>query len=84
MIKTTVKIEGMACGMCEAHMNDVFRKAFELKSVTSSFKKKESVLLSEKQLDSEVVKKVVEGAGYKYISSYSEPNLKKGLFSFFK
>ena len=27
MNKTTLKIEGMMCSMCEAHINDVIRKA---------------------------------------------------------
>ena len=39
MIKTTLKIDGMMCGMCEAHMNDVIRKNFKVKKVTSSAKK---------------------------------------------
>ena len=38
MIKTTLKIDGMMCGMCEAHMNDVIRKNFKVKKVTSSAK----------------------------------------------
>ena len=33
MIKTTLKIDGMMCGMCEAHMNDVIRKNFKVKKV---------------------------------------------------
>ena len=33
MIKTTMKIDGMMCGMCEAHICDAIRKA--------CFKKKE-------------------------------------------
>ena len=36
MIKTTLKIDGMMCGMCESHMNDVIRKNFKIKKVTSS------------------------------------------------
>ena len=28
MTKTTVKVDGMMCGMCEAHMNDLVRKNF--------------------------------------------------------
>ena len=28
MIKTTLKIDGMMCGMCESHMNDLIRKNF--------------------------------------------------------
>lgn len=31
MFKITVGIEGMACGMCEAHINDAVRKAFLIK-----------------------------------------------------
>ena len=26
MIRTTLKIDGMSCSMCEAHINDVIRK----------------------------------------------------------
>ena len=28
MTKYTVKVDGMQCGMCEAHVNDTVRKAF--------------------------------------------------------
>ena len=28
MTKTTLKIDGMMCGMCESHVNDAIRKAF--------------------------------------------------------
>ena len=37
MIKTTLKIDGMMCGMCEAHMNDLIRKdiGYEMLSATS-------------------------------------------------
>ena len=31
MIKTILKIDGMMCGMCEAHMNDAVRNAFKVK-----------------------------------------------------
>ena len=31
MIKTTLKIDGMMCGMCESHMNDVIRINFKRK-----------------------------------------------------
>ena len=36
MIETTVSINGMACGMCESHVNDVVRQNFQIKKVTSS------------------------------------------------
>lgn len=31
MIKTTVGIDGMMCGMCESHVNDAIRKSFDIK-----------------------------------------------------
>lgn len=31
MVKITVRVEGMACGMCEAHINEVVRNAFPVK-----------------------------------------------------
>ena len=31
MIRTTVKIGGMICGMCEAHINDAIRAVFPVK-----------------------------------------------------
>ena len=51
MTKTVLHIEGMMCGMCEAHVNDAIRKNFEVKKVTSSHTKKETEILSEAPLD---------------------------------
>lgn len=84
MIKTVVKIEGMACGMCESHMNDTFRNNFQVKKVSSSFKNKESVIISEEELDEEAVRKAVEETGYTFVSMSGEPYEKKGFFSFKK
>lgn len=51
MIKTVLKVNGMMCGMCEAHMNDLVRKNFQVKKVTSSVKDGETVVISEENLD---------------------------------
>ena len=50
MVMTIIKIEGMACGMCESHMNDAIRNVFQVKKVTSSHKDKESVVISEESV----------------------------------
>lgn len=34
MVKTIVGIDGMMCGMCESHVNDVIRKSFDVKKVS--------------------------------------------------
>lgn len=56
MIRTTLKISGMMCGMCEAHINDAIRAAFPVRKVSSSHTKGETVILSEAPLDTEKLK----------------------------
>lgn len=84
MVKTIIKIEGMACGMCESHMNDAIKNKFKVKKVSSSHTDKESVVISEEILNEDEVKKAVEDTGYTFISMSSEPYEKKGFFSFKK
>ena len=50
MIQTTVKVSGMACSMCEAHINDAIRAAFSVEKVSSSHTKGETVILSKEPL----------------------------------
>lgn len=33
MTKTIAEIEVMSCGMCEAYINDVIRRSFDIRSV---------------------------------------------------
>jgi len=82
MTKYTLKIDGMMCGHCEAHMNDAIRNNFEVENVTSSHTKKECVIIAE-NLDEEKLKKAVADTGYELVSISSEPYKKKGLFSKF-
>ena len=51
MTKTVLSIEGMACGMCEAHVNDAIRANFSVKKVSSSHKKGQTEVISEQPLD---------------------------------
>ena len=80
MVKITVGIEGMACGMCEAHINEAVRNAFQVKKVASSHTKKQTVILAEKDIPEQKLKRVVAKAGYDAVSVSSEPYEKKGLF----
>ena len=48
MVKITVGIDGMACEMCEAHINETVRNAFPVKKVTSSHTRNETVILAER------------------------------------
>lgn len=80
MVKITMGIEGMACGMCEAHINEAVRNAFQVKKVASSHTKKQTVILAEKDIPEQELKSVVAKAGYNAVSVSSEPYEKKGLF----
>lgn len=81
MIKTTIKIEGMMCGMCEAHICDAIRKAApSAKKVSASRSKKEASFLTEDPVDEDILKKAIEATGYDYLSMESVPYKKKGWF----
>ena len=82
MTKTTLKIDGMMCGMCEAHMNEAIRKAFEVKKVSSSHSKNLTEIISEAPLDEELLRSTVAATGYTLKGIKSEPYEKKG-FSLF-
>ena len=80
MIKTTLAVTGMICGMCEAHVNDAVRAAFPVKKVSSSRKKGETVILSEKPVDPDKIRRVISGAGYTVVSVQEEKAEKGGFF----
>ncbi len=84
MTKTTLKIDGMMCGMCESHVNDAIRQAFKVKKVNSSHSKGECEIISEEPLDEAKLQEVMEPTGYKLLSVEAESYEKKGLFGFGK
>lgn len=81
MIKTVLQIEGMSCGMCEAHINDTIRRTFNVKSVKSSHKKKSTEILSELPIDEKELKKAISATGYTLIDIRSEEYIKKGFWN---
>ncbi len=85
MFKTTAKIDGMMCGMCEAHINDCIRNSFDIKKVTSSSKKGEAIITSETKIDEEKLKKVIEQTGYQIKAIHVEQADEKcGISKLFK
>lgn len=84
MVRITVGIDGMVCGMCEAHINEAVRNAFRVKKVTSSHTKKQMIILTEQDISEQELKSAVAKAGYDVVSVNSEPYEKKGLFSAFR
>ena len=64
MIQTTVKISGMACSMCEAHINDAIRRALPVEKVSSSHFKGETVILSKEPLDEDALRAAINATGH--------------------
>lgn len=83
MVKTILEIDGMVCGMCEAHVNDAIRKVFAVKKVTSSHTKGRTEILSDQLLEENKLKAAIEATGYHVTAIQSEPYEKKG-FSLFR
>lgn len=82
MNKYVLSIDGMMCGMCEAHINDVIRKSIpEAKKVNSSYKKNESSFIVEGSADIDKLKEDIRNIGYE-IKDYTVEEYKKkwGLF----
>lgn len=81
MIRTVLKIEGMMCGMCEAHICDAIRKAVpSARKVSASRGRKEAAFLTEDAVDAKFIKDAIDATGYECLSVASEPYKKRGLF----
>ena len=78
MIQTILKIDGMMCGMCEAHICDVIRNTVpSAKKVSASHRKGEASFIAEDEADKERLKKAVDATGYTCLSIESVPYEKK-------
>ena len=64
MIKTTVKVEGMMCPMCEKHVREAIEKNFAVESVTASHEAKNVVIESAEPIGYEELAAVIKEAGY--------------------
>ena len=81
MNRVVLKIDGMACGMCEAHINETIRKTVpDARKVSSSHRRGEASFLTESEPDLDALREAINRTGYVYLSGYSSPYVKKGLF----
>ena len=84
MVETILKVQGMMCGMCESHINDVVRKTAQVNKVSSSHTRGETVIVSEQELDIETLKQAIAATGYTVTGAETRPYEKKGFFAFWK
>lgn len=84
MKKMVVKIEGMMCEKCAAHVVEALKKIPGVKTAEASNKDKQAIVTAKDNVtDSDVTAAVAE-AGYT-VTELTEENIeKKGLFSFLK
>ncbi len=80
MVKITLVIDGMSCGMCEAHVCDTIRRNFSVKKVKASFVKATAEIIAKNDIPDNMLEKAMEPTGYKVLQIYREPYEKKGLF----
>ena len=79
MIKTTVRVGGMSCAMCESRVNEAVRRAFPVKKVTSSRKKGATEIVSDAPLDADAMRGAIAATGYAVGGISAEPYEKKGF-----
>lgn len=84
MIRITVQIDGMMCGMCEAHVNDAIRRTLPVKKVASDRKRKETVILTEQDIPDSRLESVITESGYTFLGVVREEARPRGLKALFK
>ena len=81
MLKITLEVEGMHCGMCETHVNDVVRRVDGVKKVSSSHAKGRTEVIAEDGVDITRIKAAITAQGYGVGRIETQPYEKHGLFS---
>lgn len=81
MLKITLEVEGMRCGMCETHVNDVVRRVEGVKKVKSSHAKGRTEVVAEDSVNTALIKEAIAKQGYTVGNIQSQPYEKHGLFS---
>ena len=68
MEKLIVEVDGMSCGMCEAHINNIIRKKFDVKKVKSSHRKGQTIITAKEDIRDEDLAAAIGEMGYKVLS----------------
>ena len=68
MNKYIIGIDGMACGMCELHVEEAIEKKVYTKKVKASRCKKQVVVFSELSLEESDFKDILDPTGYRVTS----------------
>lgn len=81
LYQTTIKIDGMMCSMCEAHVCDAIRKLVPKAKVKANHSKGICVAIWDEPLSEGDIRTALDPTGYRVIDVAVEPyEKKKGLF----
>ena len=64
MNKYSLNVEGMMCGMCEAHVQDAVRKVVPTAKKVKANRKKNLVTFKAEEVDKELLIKTITETGY--------------------
>lgn len=67
MIEKTIKVEGMMCGHCEAHVKEALEKIKGVEEATADHETGKVVLKLSKEIDDKKIADAVKKAGYKVV-----------------
>lgn len=81
MLKITLEVEGMRCGMCETHVGDVVRRVEGVKKVSSSHAKGRTEVIAEDGVDISRIRAAITAQGYTVGNIQSLPYEKHESFS---
>ncbi|MCQ2249219.1 MAG: heavy metal translocating P-type ATPase [Treponema sp.] len=65
IMEKTIKVDGMMCMHCEAHVKEALEKINGVESAVASHEKKEVIVTMSKDVADDVLKEAIEKAGYK-------------------
>ena len=81
MNQVTMKVTGMRCGMCEAHICDVVRKLYPgAKAVRASHGNESASFRIDSEINQAELQSAINDTGYCCESVSIEPFEKRGLF----
>lgn len=80
MIKITLEVEGMHCGMCETHVNDLVRRVAGVKKVKSSHAKGMTEVVAEDGVNTALIKEAISKQGYGVGAVEVQPYKRWGIF----
>ena len=81
MLKIVLEVEGMHCGMCETHVNDVVRRVDGVKKVKSSHAKGRTEGVAEDSVNTALIKEAIAKQGYGVGRLETQPSENQGPVS---